>query len=52
MQADQKSRHCERCRAQMTLAFLVPRVASMPELRAFRCDHCGHVETIAVERPA
>jgi hypothetical protein len=30
----------------MPVARVTPGVATFPELHTFRCDECGHVETI------
>ncbi len=37
---------CERCGAwPMRLVGTIPRVGTLPELRSYRCDYCGHVDT-------
>jgi len=33
----------------LVLVRSVPRVGAMPELRTYRCEACGHVETREVE---
>jgi hypothetical protein len=37
------------CGQPMKLIKTVPRIASFPELRTFRCQKCGHVETVEVK---
>jgi hypothetical protein len=38
---------CDRCDGgAMKLVRSSPGVASLPELRTYRCAHCGHVETV------
>ena len=37
---------CERCGEAMSLAGRVPKVGPHPELVTFRCDDCGHVQTL------
>jgi len=32
----------------MKLVRTFPKFAAMPELRTFRCEGCGHVETIEI----
>jgi len=34
------------CGAPMTLVRIDPKVSSFPELRTFRCDICGDVQTV------
>jgi hypothetical protein len=47
---DSSSKHiCEVCGASMPIARITPGVASLRELHIFRCDDCGHVETIEVK---
>jgi len=43
---DAESIQCAVCGATMRLVHVTPRVASLHELRTFRCDACGHVDTI------
>ena len=33
----------------LTLVSRVPRVGAMPELCTYRCEACGHVETLEVQ---
>src|SRR5665647_853658 len=40
---------CLTCGKLMTLAHIVPKVASFPELHTFRCRACGDVRTIEQE---
>jgi hypothetical protein len=40
---------CPTCRKPMTLAHIVPKAASLRELRTFRCLACGEVRSVAVE---
>ncbi len=35
----------------MTLVRTLPRVGSFPELRTYRCAHCGAVETVEAGQP-
>ena len=37
---------CLTCGKLMTLAHIVPKVASFPELHTFRCHACGDVRTV------
>lgn len=32
----------------MRVAYVVPKAGPLPELCSFRCEHCGHVETVEV----
>jgi len=41
---------CPTCRKPMTLAHIVPKAASLRELRTFRCLACGEVRSVAVEQ--
>jgi hypothetical protein len=41
-------RWCASCGATMQVAAVVPRIAGHDELRTYRCDRCGAVETIPV----
>jgi hypothetical protein len=36
---------CPACGARMSLTGIVPRFGGLPELRTFRCGHCGETET-------
>jgi hypothetical protein len=38
---------CPRDGHPMKLVLSQPKVGSLPELRTYRCEKCGHVETIA-----
>jgi DNA-directed RNA polymerase subunit RPC12/RpoP len=40
------ARSCERCGAEMTLVRVTPGIARLRELRTFRCEACGHIETV------
>jgi hypothetical protein len=40
--------HCPRDGDRMSLVNVLPHFASFPELRTFRCDRCGHVDTFEV----
>jgi hypothetical protein len=35
------------CDEPMKLARLIPKFEALPELLVFKCERCGHVETIA-----
>jgi hypothetical protein len=36
---------CPQCHEQMTLARVLPKFLSAPELRSFLCTQCGRIET-------
>jgi hypothetical protein len=38
------------CDEPMILARLIPQFEALPELLVFKCQRCGHVETIARSR--
>jgi uncharacterized Zn finger protein len=38
--------HCTCDGEGLTLVSRVPRVGAMPELYTYRCEACGHVETL------
>lgn len=39
---------CPRDGVAMTLVRVSPKVGAMPELRTYRCERCGAVETVEV----
>jgi len=46
-QPDLSAPRCARCNGgAMKLVRSNPGIASLPELRTYRCAQCGHVETI------
>lgn len=42
---------CPRDGKVMTLVRVNPKLGALPELRTYRCDHCGAVETVEVRQP-
>lgn len=44
----QPSLVCPRDGKAMTLARVDPKLGALPELRTFRCEQCGAVETVEV----
>lgn len=42
---------CLRDGKVMTLVRVTPKLGAMPELRTYRCEHCGAVETVEVRPP-
>lgn len=36
----------------MVLVRVTPRLGALPELRTYRCEKCGAVETVEVKQPA
>ena len=43
---------CSACGKAMALTNTIPKVASVPELRTYRCHLCGSVTTKEIESPA
>ncbi len=41
---------CPRDGKTMTLVRVTPKLGAMPELRTYRCEQCGTVETVEVRR--
>ncbi len=35
----------------MVLVRVMPRLGALPELRTYRCEKCGLVETVEVKQP-
>jgi len=40
---------CNRCGASMKLVRTTPKFGAVPELQTFRCETCGHVDTIETD---
>ena len=52
LMADDKDRPftCEKCGAwPMKLVGVTPKIDSLPELRTFRCEYCGNIDTVPLE---
>jgi hypothetical protein len=47
-EGDQK--HCAQCRTIMVLERVAPKLASVPELRTYKCLKCGHVIKCEIDR--
>ena len=41
---------CELCSGSMRLVGTIPKFGIIPELRTFRCEACGHVDTFEHNR--
>jgi uncharacterized Zn finger protein len=51
MMDQQSEQSCPRCQAQMRRVRAVPKLDNLPELIVYRCNKCGHVETVEHEAP-
>jgi uncharacterized Zn finger protein len=38
--------HCACSSQAMKLVRAIPKIGTFPELRTYRCERCGHVETV------
>lgn len=43
------SKPCPKCKGQMELKRLTPRLGEYPALATYICDACGHVETSKIK---